>query len=342
MIRCLKHAFLAILAALLLSASTVYASDFLDVNYVNCQRPYVWDSVPSNTFEDSGTSGTYKILLDKENGCLYLAFFIYDQSAAEGADESNARITIDVNSAAFTQKRFDFFNGEQQEQETEFHVITKSSAEFSHMDNAGQNVISGYVYAGLYFEEVDERTVMSITAEYRSGGDSHCIFKDVLLDITSEEDATEEETVVLTETVPHKDGSFVTSGTDKYGASDENKNTEDEKSEDGEKTADATKYTGKAVLGTENSAKASAEGQTKYSAAASGEMSTSLPFSYSQSPGNSVNAAVGTQNSQGLSNSSIALLCAASVLSVGGIGVLAAGIAAHAKNQAVKGDDKNE
>lgn len=333
MVRCLKHAFLAILAALLFSASTVYASDFLDVNYVNCQKPYAWDTVPSNTFEDSGTSGTYKILLDKENGCLYLAFFIYEQSAAEGANESSAKITVDINSSAFTQKSFDFFNGEQQEQETEFHVITKSSAEFSRMDNAGQNVISGYVYAGFYFENETERTLISVTANYSSGSDSKSIFSDVLLDMTCETEETEAQPVVQTATVVHNNNVSENSKNDGYGASDNVENAEDDA-----KTAEAAKYTGKAVLSTAKSSEASNGDETKYSVTAGSETTASLP----QAAENPTSVAASAQNSPGLSNSSVALLCAASVLCAGGIGSVAAGVAAQAKKSAVKGDDKNE
>lgn len=331
--RCLKHAVWAILAALLFSATTVYASDFLDVNYVNCQRPYSWDCVPSNTFEDSDASGTYKILLDKENGCLYLAFFVYEQSAEKGADESDARITIDIESPAFTQKRFEFYNGEQPEEETQFHVITKSSAEFSRMDNAGQNVISGYLYAGFYFEKETERTVISVTANYSSGSDSKSIFSDVSLDMTCETDVTETQSAVQTETVVHNNNASENTKNGKYGTSDDAENVED----DG-KTAEATKYTGKAVLSTTKSANTEYEDETKYSAAAGSEKQTSLP----QAEENAANVDAASQNSSGLSNSSIALLCAASVLCAGGIGAVAAGVAAQAKKSAGKGDDKNE
>ena len=151
--RCLKHALMAIFAVVVFSATNVYASGFLDVNYVNCLKPYAWNYVPANTFEDSGVSGTYKILLDKENGCLYFAFFVSEPSATQGADESDVRITVDIESSAFTKKHFEFFNGEQPEDETSYNVITKSSAEFTQMDNVGMNVISGYLYTGFYFEK---------------------------------------------------------------------------------------------------------------------------------------------------------------------------------------------
>lgn len=324
--KCLKHALMAIFAVVVFSATNVYASGFLDVNYVNCLKPYAWNYVPANTFEDSGVSGTYKILLDKENGCLYFAFFVNEPSATQGADESDVRITVDIESSAFTKKHFEFFNGEQPEDETSYNVITKSSAEFTQMDNVGMNVISGYLYTGFYFEKENERTSISVTANYTCGDSSKTIFKDVLLDMTYDADIDETETVVQTETVHHE------SSSENAEADERSKTSEQDEDEETEET----KYTGKALLDTTQSANKQAEDETKFTAQ-SGVIETTSATGVTEGSDNTA-----VKSSSGLSNSSIALLCAASVLCTGGIGAIAAGIAAQAKNSAVKGDEKNE
>lgn len=306
--RWVKSALIILLLCLL--PSTTYAAAAFDDNYIT-NESYVWKNVPTQSFSKSQVSGTYALVTDTDNGCVYIALFLNDAAASAKANISDARISVKIESPSFTEKRLTFANHAVQSTETIAGLQTKCNIDFQKISNAGVPAIGGTAYIGIHFEQLAERVPCRMTVNYSCGDSAENIFKRQTFDLTPPKTTRAAADSKVT------NHSVITTKSSKAAASADT--TQKAKAT----TSAQTKYTGKAPLATTASGKnpnAAGNGSaaTKYQASVEEELLLEQP-TFAEESGTA--GSIVTTGKTHLSTTSIVLLCIASVLAA--IGMLA-------------------